>query len=134
MNRSAYVFAAALAAAFALAFPARAQDHLELGKMWTFESPPLEYWKQVHDFQANPEWLDKVRLSALRLGNKQRPFCSAAFVSPSGLVMTNHHCVRDAVEKAATAAGKGEDWIKDGYVAPKQEERSSSPTCVSSSS
>ena len=123
MNRHATLLAAALGTALAAVPSLRSQEHLELGKMWTFENPPLEYWKQVYDFQATPEWLDKVRLASLRMASG----CSASFVSPKGLVMTNHHCVRDMV---AQAAPKGKDWVKDGFVAKSMEEEVRLPNCV----
>ena len=104
-----------LGLALALGFSLRAQENFELGKMWTFENPPLEYWKEVHGFQPSQEWLDKVRLSSLRMASG----CSASFVSPKGLVMTNHHCVRDMV---ARVSPQGKDWVKDGFVAKSMED------------
>ncbi len=29
--------------------------------------------------------------------------CTGSFVSPSGLIITNHHCAYDAIQKASTA-------------------------------
>ena len=38
--------------------------------------------------------------------------CTAEFVSPQGLILTNHHCGFDALVSASTA---GKDYGKDGY-------------------
>ncbi len=87
-----------------------AQPHEELGRMWTFEHMPLEWFKTAYDFEPTAEWVEKVRLSALRFGNG----CSASFVSPRGLIMTNHHCARGNV---AQVSPEGEDWLGDGHFA-----------------
>ena len=104
-----------------LAAPALAQgaaDNLALGKMWTFENPPLAYLEQEYGFKPDQKWLDSLRLGALRLGERENPWCSASFVSPKGLIMTNHHCVREQVGQI-----QGEhDWVKDGYAATALED------------
>jgi len=101
-----------LAAVQALLFAAAvsSQDELGLGKMWTFERPPLAYLKREYDgFEAGEEWWNKLRLASLRFGDD----CSASFVSPQGLILTNHHCVRNQMAKVQ---GK-DDWVRDGFVA-----------------
>ena len=105
-------------AAAALALPATSQAHKELGRMWTFESAPLGWFQEAYDWQPTDEWLQHARLSSLRLGNRTeggelRYFCSASFVSPHGLIMTNHHCARDSI---ASVQGDN-DWLKDGFYA-----------------
>jgi hypothetical protein len=98
----------ALLLLLAAALPAQA--NLELGKMWTFERPPLAYLEQEYGFKPDAAWLDALRLASLRFGE----VCSASFVSPRGLIMTNHHCVRDNV---AGASPPGQDWVADGFYA-----------------
>lgn len=86
------------------------------GKMWTFEYPPLDYLRETYGFSADTEWFRKAHMSALRI-----PGCSASFVSPNGLVMTNHHCARESIEQVSR---DGEDLIADGfYAATLEEER-----------
>ena len=36
-----------------LATPLVAQDHKELGRMWTFENPPLEYFDSEYGFRPS---------------------------------------------------------------------------------
>jgi hypothetical protein len=88
---------------------------LETGKMWTFDVPPLEYWQARYNFAPSSQWLDHVRLSAVRFGNG----CSSSFVSGEGLVMTNHHCARACIESAAQ---EGEDFLTNGFYASRREE------------
>ena len=87
---------------------------IETGKMWTFDAPPLQYWAQRYDFHPTQAWLDHARLSAARL-----PGCSASFVSPNGLVMSNHHCARSCV---VSATHPGENLLADGFYARTQAE------------
>ena len=84
---------------------------LEMGTMWTFENPPLDYWARTYNFRPTQQWLDNVRLSSLKYDEE----CSASFVSPDGLIMTNHHCGRDCNEQLS---GPGHDYVASGFYAP----------------
>ena len=39
----------------------------DFGKMWTFENPPKEWFKEAYDFDPGDEWFDDVRKSSLNL-------------------------------------------------------------------
>lgn len=87
------------------------------GKMWTFDYPPVKYFQSEYKFNPSQEWLDNARLGALRFAN----YCSASFVSADGLVMTNHHCGRESVQKVTK---EGEDLFNNGFYAKTlQDER-----------
>jgi hypothetical protein len=82
--------------------------------MWTFENAPMAYFTDTYGFQADQSWFDEARLAALRI-----PGCSAAFVSPNGLVVTNHHCARGAVVRVTQ---EGESLLDNGFYATALEE------------
>jgi hypothetical protein len=84
------------------------------GKMWTFEYPPLDYLRETYGFSADPTWFEEAHLGALRI-----PGCTASFVSPNGLVMTNHHCARGSIEQVSR---EDEDLVADGFYAASLEE------------
>ncbi|MFA5011989.1 MAG: S46 family peptidase [Ignavibacteria bacterium] len=90
------------------------------GKMWTFDFPPLDYFQSEYGFRPTQEWLDNVRMSALRFAD----YCSASFVSEDGLVMTNHHCGRESVSQVEK---EGEDLHKEGFLAMKIEDERKVP-------
>lgn len=92
---------------------AKEASPFDFGKMWTFENPPKEWFKEAYDFDVTDEWLEDVRLSSLRFAT----WCSASFVSPNGLIMTNHHCSRDVANKVQQDS---ENFDKDGYYAVGQ--------------
>ena len=108
-----------------LAIPATAQKALvkagefDNGKMWTFDYPPIEQFKKDYNFEPDAAWFEKARLGALRLPN-----CSASFVSPNGLVMTNHHCGRGAV---AQVTQEGESLLDDGFTSSSLDEERQAP-------
>jgi hypothetical protein len=83
-----------------------------MGKMWTFDYPPTEYFSSTYNFKPDQKWFDEARLSALRFAD----YCSASFVSADGLVMTNHHCAR---ESGLAVQRKGENVNENGFYAKK---------------
>ena len=99
-------------------------DKYDFGKMWTFENPPTQYLKEKYNFDVDQEWFDFVRKSSLRFAT----WCSASFISPEGLIMTNHHCSRDVV---TPLQNEGENFDKNGFYAEKlEDERKSSQVFV----
>jgi hypothetical protein len=106
-------FAAMLAAA--LFSPAVRADE----GMWTFDNPPVKPLQEKFDFTPTQQWLDHLRLSSVRLNDGG----SGSFVSPHGLLLTNHHVARGQLQKNSSAE---HDYIRDGFYAatPEQEMKS----------
>ena len=77
--------------------------------MWLLNDFPSAKVQAAHGFGPSQEWLDRVRLGAVKLGG-----CSASFVSTHGLVMTNHHCVRECVQDLSTSKA---DYLEKGFFA-----------------
>ena len=121
--KSRFLFVPGLILALGLGHsPLLAQENQELGRMWTFENPPLAYLEKEYGFKPDQRWLNSLRLASLRLGGETvtRGICSASFVSPKGLIMTNNHCVRDAVN--TTAGRRGPALVKSGFYATSLED------------
>ena len=77
--------------------------------MWTFDNPPIKQWKERYGFEPSKEWLDRLRLASPKL-----PGASGAFVSPNGLIATNHHVASSIIAKLST---KERDLMKTGFYA-----------------
>ena len=85
-------------------------QRFDMGKMWTFENPPLKYFEEEYGFKPTQGWLDTLQKAALKFGNG----CTASFESADGLIMTNHHCVRGILPNIQK---EGEDLLKNGFYA-----------------
>lgn len=92
----------------------------DTGTMWTFEYPPLDYFKETYNFTPDKEWLENAQMSALRFAT----YCSASFVSADGLVMTNDHCARESVTEVQI---EGENLQETGFFAEKLEDERKVP-------
>ena len=65
--------------------------------MWLFNHPPRKLLKEKYGFEPTDEWLTHLQRSAVRIGAGG----SGSFVSPNGLVLTNHHVGRGACNSSA---------------------------------
>ncbi|MFY9344047.1 MAG: S46 family peptidase [Planctomycetota bacterium] len=80
--------------------------------MWPFDGLPLKVLKEKYDFEPTAEWLDHVRLGSVRFDTGG----SGSFVSPNGLVMTNHHVALSTIQAVSTPE---KDWVEPGFSAKK---------------
>src|SRR5882724_5477070 len=82
--------------------------------MWLFNNPPRAQLKK-YNFDPTEKWLEHVRLSSVRFNSGG----SGSFVSPNGLVMTNHHVGAGDLEKVSTAE---KNYLRDGFHAKNNDE------------
>lgn len=100
---------------FGVNFDTVKAQKFDMGRMWTFENPPLDYFEATYGFRPDNEWLDHAQKSALKFGNG----CSASFISEDGLIMTNHHCIRGLLRDMSTDEL---DLLKYKFYAEKQDD------------
>ncbi len=78
--------------------------------MWTLDHLPTAAIGQQYGFTPDAAWTDKVMHASVRIAGG----CSASFVSPTGLVLSNHHCALSCVEQLSSIK---KDFVKDGFLA-----------------
>ena len=88
--------------------------------MWTFDNPPVKLLQQKYNFTPTPQWLDHLRLASVRLNDGG----SGSFVSPHGLLLTNHHVALGQLQKNSSA---DHDYVKDGFYAETPDQEMKSP-------
>lgn len=88
--------------------------------MWPFNNVPKAEIKRRYGFDVTDVWLRKLQLTSVRFSNG----ASGSFVSPEGLVLTNHHVASGAVQKLSTP---GNDYIKNGFYARTHAEELKAP-------
>lgn len=78
--------------------------------MWLLNEPPRKLLQERHGFTLSDEWLGRAQRASVRLNNGG----SGGFVSPDGLLVTNHHVGSDAIQKLSTRAA---NYLRDGFLA-----------------
>jgi peptidase S46-like protein len=88
--------------------------------MWTFDNPPLKILQDRYHFTPTAAWLDKLRLASVRFNDGG----SGSFISPRGLVLTNHHVARGQLQKISS---EKKNYVADGFYAPTQRDELKAP-------
>ncbi|HEX6731313.1 MAG TPA: S46 family peptidase [Pyrinomonadaceae bacterium] len=88
--------------------------------IWLFNNIPKAEIKRRYGFDVTDSWLRRVQLASVRFNNG----ASGSFVSPEGLVMTNHHVASDTLQKLSVA---GKDHYQNGFHARTRDEELKAP-------
>ncbi|HUE85844.1 MAG TPA: S46 family peptidase [Vicinamibacterales bacterium] len=83
--------------------------------MWTFDHVPRAEIAKRYGVQITDQWLNRLQRSVVRLETG----CTASFVSPDGLVLTNHHCISTCLADNSTAE---RDLVANGHIAERRED------------
>jgi hypothetical protein len=77
--------------------------------MWTFDNFPSALVRERYGVTIDEAWLDRVRRGVVRLAG-----CTASFVSPEGLILTNHHCAASCLAQNST---RESSLLETGFMA-----------------
>ena len=90
--------------------------------MWTFDNFPSALVRERYGVEIDAAWLERVRRGTVRLSG-----CTASFVSPNGLILTNHHCVASCLAQNST---RESSLLEAGFIARSRESELDCPTQI----
>ena len=92
-------------------FTMLSNPHLQADEgMWLFNNLPRTQLKEKYRFDPTKEWVDNLMRAAVRISSGG----SGSFISPEGLVLTNHHVGSDALQKLSTPE---KNLLETGFIA-----------------
>jgi len=88
--------------------------------LWLFNQAPKARIEKKFGFELTDPFLDRLRLASIRMNNGG----SGSFVSPHGLIFTNHHVAMDCIQKVSSAE---HDYMNQGFRAPRSADEKACP-------
>lgn len=89
--------------------------------MWLVNQFPVDRVQKAYGVTIDAAFLHRIQLASARFNNGG----SGSFVSPDGLLFTNHHVGRDCIQAVSTAEN---DYIAKGFYAPTRAEEKKCPS------
>jgi hypothetical protein len=86
---------------------------------WLFNRIPRAAIKQAYGIELSDAWIARVQQASVRF-----PSGSGSFVSPDGLVLTNHHVAMDIIQALSTPE---RDYVKNGFLATDRAQELKAP-------
>src|SRR3954451_20742797 len=87
--------------------------------LWLYNAVPKQQIERKYKVKLTDEFLDHLRLSSVRFGGG-----SGSFVSPNGLIFTNHHVALDCIQKVGDPQ---HNYVRDGFAARSYDEEQFCP-------
>jgi hypothetical protein len=88
--------------------------------IWLFNQFPKQTVKQKYGFDVTDKFLDRMRVGTVRFYG----IASGSFVSPTGLLFTNHHVASECIQQIGS---KEHDYMADGFSAKTEAEEPKCP-------
>jgi hypothetical protein len=88
--------------------------------MWPVNQFPKAAIQEKYGYEVTDQFLQNLQLASARFNNGG----SGSFVSPDGLLFTNHHVGADCIQKLSTAA---HDYMANGFYAATGAEETACP-------
>ncbi len=86
--------------------------------IWLPNRFPKEKIRAKYGVQVTDSFLERLQRASVRVG------ASGSFVSPRGLIFTNHHVASECIQQLST---KEHDYMANGFYAPSQAEERRCP-------
>ncbi|MGB3564854.1 MAG: S46 family peptidase [Thermoanaerobaculia bacterium] len=83
--------------------------------MWTLDNFPTAKIQATYGVEIDDAWLARIQRATTRIEGG----CTGSFVSPDGLVLTNHHCVRRCTTQISSAENNVDE---EGFLASNRSE------------